>query len=537
MKKSLFINNIIFATLFIGNISIEDYNYYFQLIYTFLTIYHIYIFIILKKENINKNNFKIKLFLFISIILYLFIYIIICDTNPFFYLLVYYIFFPNFFKGILIVFIHTFILSRFINEDKNYITIKSSENLSLKEVNNISSKELTYKRKRFYFLCDYIYYITNNKKNFCIFLLVLILIIFIEIKLFFLRIKIWVYFNDKSHTLPISSSKNTIFYITAMIVNMEDIIKNYLIEMIKLINYLGEKNVIVSIVENGDSNDKTRDYLIKFQKYLNSKNITNRFFLEHEIDDPRLEHFFFEEEETSYLRIKFYSQLRNRCFELLYDLPIDFNNTKIIYFNDIFFEYENIINLLSTNNEDYDAVCGLDFYDIFYDSWVSIDLSAYSLRHDFPFFVNKEAQDLLINHKPIRVFSCWNGVIVFNANPLKDRKIQFRYELDKYREAKNTINSDQKFNFESECTYFHIDLYSLGYTKKFINPDVRVAYSYEYYNMKKNGEYNKTDFKSYIKLYFQSLTKKRNKDMSDYKSKNIRLDPILERWYQENRKK
>ena len=322
-----------------------------------------------------------------------------------------------------------------------------------------------------------------------------------------------------------------------MIVNMEDIIKNYLIEMIKLINYLGEKNVIVSIVENGDSNDKTRDYLIKFQKYLNSKNITNRFFLEHEIYDPRLEHFFFEEEETSYLRIKFYSQLRNRCFELLYDLPIDFNNTKIIYFNDIFFEYENIINLLSTNNEDYDAVCGLDFYDIFYDSWVSIDLSAYSLRHDFPFFVNKEAQDLLINHKPIRVFSCWNGVIVFIANPLKDRKVQFRYELDKYREAKNTINSDQKFNFESECTYFHIDLYSLGYTKKFINPDVRVAYSYEYYNMKKNGEYNKTDFKSYIKLYFQSLTKKRNKDMSDYKSKNIRLDPILERWYQENRKK
>ena len=39
------------------------------------------------------------------------------------------------------------------------------------------------------------------------------------------------------------------------------------------------------------------------------------------------------------LRIKFYAELRNRCFDLLYKLNnIDFNNTKIIYFNDIFFK-------------------------------------------------------------------------------------------------------------------------------------------------------------------------------------------------------
>ena len=86
--------------------------------------------------------------------------------------------------------------------------------------------------------------------------------------------------------------------------------------------------------------------------------------------------------------IKYYSKLRNKCLELLYELPnIDFDNTKIIFFNDIIFKYEDIINLLATNNEDYDAVCGLDFFNYFYDSWVAIDLDGNSLRHYFPFFI------------------------------------------------------------------------------------------------------------------------------------------------------
>ena len=72
-----------------------------------------------------------------------------------------------------------------------------------------------------------------------------------------------------------------------MIVNMEETINNYIEEMKKLIDYLGHKNVIVSIVENGDSKDNTRKYLKDFQKYLNKNKITNRFILKHEIDDPR----------------------------------------------------------------------------------------------------------------------------------------------------------------------------------------------------------------------------------------------------------
>ena len=341
--------------------------------------------------------------------------------------------------------------------------------------------------------------------------------------------------NNKEKTLPIASSKNTTFYITSMRVNMEATINNYIEQMKILINYLGEKNVIVSIVENGDSTDKTRDYLIQLQNYLNKKKVINKFILKHEIDDPRkkVKPYI----SLSNLRIKYYSELRNKCLELLYELPnINFDNTKIIFFNDIFYEYEDIINLLSTNNEDYDAVCGLDFGDIFYDTWVSIDLDGNSLLTGFPFFINKEAQDLVINHKPIRVFSCWNGVIVFNASPLKDKKIEFRYSKNPDKERKYMINNSQVFNYESECTYFHIDLFSLGYTKKFINPEVRVAYSSGYYYTKKFHYPSSIEINSYIDLYSKSFSEKRNKLMSNYKDNNIKLNSMLENWYLENKR-
>ena len=320
-----------------------------------------------------------------------------------------------------------------------------------------------------------------------------------------------------------------------MVTNIENIIVNYIEQIKKLINYLGKKNVIISIVENGDSTDKTRIYLKEFQKYLIENKILNKFILNHEIDDPRKKTLPFRR--NSNLRIKFYSELRNKCFDFLYELSdIDFDNTKIIYFNDIYFEYEDIVNLLSTNNEDYDAVCGLDFYDSFYDRWVSNDLDGNSFRSHFPYFINKEAQDLVINHKPIRIFSCWNGVIAFKASPLKDKKIRFRYKINETKPI-HIINNSARTSYESECTYFHIDLFSLGYTKKFINPDVRVTYEYKYYLKRKYFYPSFKEIKSYFALYIQSFKVKRNKFMSNYKDKEIKLNTMLENWYLENKQK
>ena len=364
------------------------------------------------------------------------------------------------------------------------------------------------------------------------FILGIILFFILDALIFLNRIKFWVYFNNKIKTLPNSYSKNTTFYITANLVNVENIIELYIQEMKKLIDYLGENNTIISIVENGDSKDNTRKYLEEFQKYLNDKNIDNKFSLIKEIKDPR-------NNSKPYLkitrlRIEYYSKLRNKCLDYLYEKKnIDFENTIVIFFNDVIFRYEDIINLLSTNNEDFDAVCGLDMVKhFFYDIWVTVDLDGNSLSSHFPFFSNKEGQDLVVNHKPIRVFSCWNGVIAFKASPLKDKKIQFRYK-DNYSYIVN--RESNIYYYESECTYFHIDLFSLGYSKKFINPNVRVSYKYNDFFKEKYLTPSFWHIYNYFKIYFINFCKKRNKYMSNYVDAEIKLKPYVEKWYLGNK--
>ena len=454
----------------------------------------------------------------------------ICDSNPIICIITYYIFFPNFFKAILIIIFHTFFLSKFYiiqnykyinNLDKNYFS-KTLKTNYLHDLNG------------YYFLSYALNYFKESKNRCCLFLNLLILFLLINVILFVNRIKIWIYFNGKEKTLPISSSKNTTFYITAMIVNMEGIIVNFIEEMKKLIYYLEKENVIISIVENGDSKDKTRDYLRKFKTYLDINKIVNKFILSKEVEDPRKK--FHPFKKYGPLRIQYYSILRNKCFDFIYEIPnLNFDNTKIIFFNDIYYKYEDIINLISTNNEDYDAVCALDFDIGFKDRWVSIDLDGNSLLKNFPFIVNKEAQDLILNHKPFRVFSCWNGITVFTASPLKNKALKFRYTKNKEK-RKYKINNCMNVNYESECTYLHIDLFSLGYTKKFINPEVRVTYEYKYFYKWKYYYPFFKDVKSYFKLYFKSFQFKRNKFMSDYKRKQIKFNSMVENWYFENKK-
>ena len=385
-----------------------------------------------------------------------------------------------------------------------------------------------------FFLSEYIHIIFKRKISIIIFLFLLIIFFCVDALLFVNRIKLWVNFYGKNKTLPNFFSKNTTFYIASNIVNIEYMIELYINELKKLIEYLGESKVIVSIVENGDSKDDTRKYLKEFQDYLTKKNITNKFSLVKEIVDPRLKIKSFLNTPPS--RIEYYSKLRNKCFDLLYELNnLDFENTIVIFFNDIIFRYEDIINLLSTNNENFDAVCGFDMINnYFYDHWVSIDLDGNHLNSHFPFFLNKEAQDLVIYHKPIRVFSCWNGVIAFKASPLKNRKVKFRYKFNNTL-PRHRLNNQYKHYFESECTYFHIDLFSLGYSKKFINPDVRVSYGFyklfEVFHLIPSIKH----IYNYFLMYFISLSRKRNKYMSNYVDNNIQLNPVLNLWYLENK--
>ena len=515
---------VLLNILFLGNILISNYNYYFSLIYIFLILYHIYSAILLiRKKRIKKfecNNFIIS-----SVLLYIISYYFFCDPNPFFALIFYYIFYPNFIKGIIIILLHTYFLSTFFKQKETFIT-KSNEKFLFEH----ESKE---NLNHYYFLSQTIEYLKKNKKPYSFYFISFFVFLSLNILLFENRIKIWVFFFQKDKTLPISYSNNRMFYITSNVVNIEDIIEIYIEEMKKLIDYLGKNNVIISIVENKDSVDNTRKYLKNFQSYLNEKKILNKFILDREIEDIRKTKKPFYK--GSRLRIEFYAKLRNKCFDYLYQLPnINFDNTIIIYLNDVIFKYEDIINLLATNNEDFDLVCGLDILDnYFYDRWVSIDLDGNGLKKYFPFFINKEAQDLILNHRPIRVFSCWNGVNAFKASSLKNKQLQFRHKI-KYTLPRYILNNPNKNYYESECTYFNIDLFSLGFAKKFINPDVRVVYNRKDYFNARYFIPSKLHISYSFILYFMGVCRRRNKLMSNYESKEIKLNNILKNWYFEN---
>lgn len=231
MDKYCIFNILVLLFLFIGNIFINT-HCYFLLIYLFLFLYHNYIFYLFL-INKWKQPFKVFKFVILSIFLYAFTYFIICDPNPIFVFFFYYLFFPNFFKAILIILFHTYFLSIY-SCDKSYNLINSAD-LSFDKI-DIS---LTNKRNgepKLYFLSNYVKYSTKSKSKSIFVLLIIILIFFINLVLFLNRIKLWIYFNNKEKTLPMASSRNTSFYITAMISNMENIIDNYIEQMKKLIN-------------------------------------------------------------------------------------------------------------------------------------------------------------------------------------------------------------------------------------------------------------------------------------------------------------
>ena len=72
-------------------------------------------------------------------------------------------------------------------------------------------------------------------------------------------------------------------------------------------------------------------------------------------------------------------------------------------------------------------------------------------------------------------------------------------------------------------------------SKKFINPEVRVAYEYKYYYLQKTYYPNKKEENAYKNLYEESKSMQRNKDMSNYKDKKISLNNELNNFYLSNK--
>ena len=537
---------------------------FFRIIYTCLLMINMY--------YLGKNRFNIKLKQWIIYILsYVSSYYLIKDPNPFYYLLTFYLPLPNFFRAVFIIMFISYIFNKYIialeipkniiiekedkKEDNKDNIIKEEEvkkeEIIEKEIQKEEIKEEEIKKEvvlekeiqkeeikqdnkeenkddekkeeikeedknknnkkeeviRRFFLSREIDYLWENKESL---IWLFIWLILLRIGIYFYEIKYWVLVEDN----PFDNSKNlsqnkTIYYISAVIYNMEPIIKDWISEMKQLIDYLGTDRVIVSIVENGDSTDKTRKYLQFFENYLINHKVVNLINIEKR------------EQKEGVDRIRFLAKLRNRSLDLLYKIgDLDFDNTKIIFFNDIIYRYEDILKLLFTNNGNYDTVCAMDYYEGFYDTWASIGLDGKQFRRYFPYFYNKELQDAYINGEVIRTFSCWNGVTVINAKAFEDRDKLFFRTGKKIR--------------QSECTLLHADMYWMGYRKIFVNTQVAVAYTYEYY-YKNHYLYPWTkNLITYFYYYFKYGFIKRNYNMTNLVDENItmynNLDQIVKEY-------
>jgi hypothetical protein len=283
------------------------------------------------------------------------------------------------------------------------------------------------------------------------------------------------------------------YFICANLYNNENIMDTWTSEMLKLVKYVGEENVFISIVENGDSTDRTRDKLIEFEAVLNSNKIRNKIVTSKLID------------KKLYERINFLVRLRNEVLKPIEMLEWKHEEFLVIFFNDIIYKWKDIVKLIMTNEMEYDISCGLDFYHRFYDTWVSRDLDGNRFKKLFPYFVDYKSQERLLEGKPVRVFSCWNGVAVINPVPLK--KLKFR--------AGEAV-------IESECFLFCRDYWTQGFNRVLVNPNVKVTYEYaHYYTAKYIDPFLKIH--SYIFYYFSYFFYQET-DSGNLKDLNVRMN-------------
>ena len=142
-----------------------------------------------------------------------------------------------------------------------------------------------------------------------------------------------------------------------------------------------------------------------------------------------------------------------------------------MFINDVLFHAAELVALIQTPF-DYDQVCALDFapdsIDLwFYDIWVARDANGEKMRNRYPYAVVPESVKRMEAGLPFAVYTCWNGVTVFRAEPFF-RGLRFRNPRDTGQEC-----------LHGEAYQMSEDLHYMGYHKIAINPVMRVAYNLE----------------------------------------------------------
>lgn len=197
------------------------------------------------------------------------------------------------------------------------------------------------------------------------------------------------------------------FFIAAMFHNNEYVIPYWHDTLIKVIHYLGPDNVFVSVVES-HSADSSPQLLEALDADLARLGVSRRILTgDKTVPKPN--------DLSGNERIEFLAATRNRAMEPLTVGGYD----RVVFSNDIFIEPESFVELLETNDGDYDMACGLDMGHFgAYDMWVLRDRQAKLPSAIWPYFFDEADYQAMQTESPVPVFTCWNGIVVFTADPL-----------------------------------------------------------------------------------------------------------------------
>lgn len=256
------------------------------------------------------------------------------------------------------------------------------------------------------------------------------------------------------------------------------------LQLLALVDLLGQQNVFVSIYEN-DGGDEGHNALRQLEQQITSP---KSIVFEDHLDPKDLSSVTIPGGEKRIKRIEYLAQVRNKALKPLADDP-ETRYDKLLYLNDILFDPLDALQLLFSTNADeagvsqYRAACAVDFDNPFkfYDTYATRDLQGYSMGLPFyPWFSTAghgdSRKDVLQNKDAVRVRSCWGGMVAFDAKyfqsppPTRTTPVRFRAGQDLFWEA-------------SECCLIHADIQDpqtnpdeITDTGIYVNPYVRVAY-------------------------------------------------------------
>ncbi|KAL8907525.1 MAG: hypothetical protein Q9171_005817 [Xanthocarpia ochracea] len=284
-------------------------------------------------------------------------------------------------------------------------------------------------------------------------------------------------------------AKESIF-IASIHWNNEAILRSHWNQAIlQLVEYFGSKNVYVSILESG-SWDDSKGALRLLDSQLGRQSIGRTIILD---DTTHADEIARNPGSNGWIdtatgkkelrRIPYLARLRNRSLEPLVQLSekgIKFD--KILFLNDVVFDTQDIVTLLSTRDGKYAAACSLDFSKPphYYDTFALRDSNGdEAVTSTYPYFRSSASRNALISGQPVPVQGCWNGIVAFDAAPF--------YHTPALR-FRGIPDSLARYHLEgSECCLVHADNPLTLEKGVWLNPRVRVGYNAKAYEKVHQG--------------------------------------------------